>query len=66
MSPVYRVRIVKNELGVSATQQELKSWGLGVEGSHNELNRGTGGVLNFPPSPRQFEPCRYKAVYIGI
>ena len=26
-----RVRIVKNELGGSATQQELKGWGLGVQ-----------------------------------
>ena len=25
-----RVRIVKNELGGSATQQELRGWGLGV------------------------------------
>ena len=42
----------ENELGGSATQQELRSWGLG---GHNGMNRGTGG-LN-PPTPRQFEPC---------
>ena len=34
-----RVRIVKNELDGSATQQELRSWGLG----HTGMNRGTGG-----------------------
>ena len=34
-----RVRIVKNELGGSATQQELRGWGLGQNGR----NRGTGG-----------------------
>ena len=36
-----RVRIVKNELGGSATQQELRGWG--VEG-HNGMNRGAGGL----------------------
>ena len=38
-----RVRIVKNELGGSATQQELRGWG------HNGLNRGT-GELNPQPA----------------
>ena len=37
---------VKNELGGSATQQELRVWGVG---GHNGKNRGTGG-LN-PPNP---------------
>ena len=41
------VRIVKNELGGSATQQELKGWGLG---DHNGMNRGTAWGLN-PNSP---------------
>ena len=44
------VRIVKNKLGGSAIQQELRRWGLGV---YTGMNRGTGGG---PPPPRQFEP----------
>ena len=52
--PTSRGRIVKNELGGSATQQELKSWG--GWGGHNGMNRGTGGVEP-PQPPRQFEPC---------
>ena len=35
-----RVRIVKNKLGGSATQQELRVWGVG---GHNGKNRGTRG-----------------------
>ena len=31
---------MKNDLGRSATQQELKGWGVG---GHNRMNRGTGG-----------------------
>ena len=48
-----RVRIVKNELGGSAKQQELKGWG--VEGSQwNE--QGDWGLTPPPPStPRQLE-----------
>ena len=41
---VVRVRIVKNELGGSATQQELRDWG-----GHNGMNRGTGGLNPQPP-----------------
>ena len=37
------VRIVKNELGGSATQQELRGWG------HNGKNMGTGGLNPQPP-----------------
>ena len=44
MPAAYRVRIVKNELGGSATQQELKGW-------NNGMNRGTGGGGGV-----QFEP----------
>ena len=47
-----RVRIVKNELGWSATQHELRScrgWGS----QWNE--QGNWGIE--PPTPRQFEPC---------
>ena len=51
-TPYNRVRIVKNELGGSATQQELRGCGVG---GFNGMNRGTGG-LNPQPSPRQFEP----------
>ena len=40
-----RVPIVKNELGGSATQQELTG------GGHNGMNRGTGGGVNTPPPP---------------
>ena len=32
---------MKNELGGSATQQDLRSWGVG---GHNGINRGTVGV----------------------
>ena len=39
-------RIVKNELGGSARQQELRGWGVG---GHNGLNRGTGGGVYQPP-----------------
>ena len=52
-TPMYRVRIVKNELGGSATQREVRGWGVWGGGGHNGMNRGTGG-LN--PHPRQFEP----------
>ena len=38
---IIRVKIVKNELGGSATQQELRHWGVG---GHNGMNRRTGGV----------------------
>ena len=31
---------MKNELGGSATHQDLRGWGLG--GGHNGMNRGTG------------------------
>ena len=51
---VRRVRIVKNELRGSATQQELRGWGFG--GSHNGMNSGTGVK---PPNPRQFEPWMF-------
>ena len=44
-----RVRIVKNELGGSATQQELRGWG--VLGGHNGMNRGTGGGGGVNPQP---------------
>ena len=49
------VRIVKNELGGSATKQELRGGGLGVREGHNGMDRGTGGLT--PPPPRQFKPC---------
>ena len=49
--PNVRVQIVKNELGGSATHQEMRGWG---GWGHNGMDRGTGG-LN-PPTPRQFEP----------
>ena len=42
-----KVRIVKYELGGSATQQELRGW----EEGHNGMNRGT-GELPPPPSIR--------------
>ena len=42
---------MKNELGGSATQQELRDLGLGG-GGHNEMNRGTGGLNPNPPSIR--------------
>ena len=32
---------MKNELGGSATQQELRGWGVG---GHNGIDRGTGGL----------------------
>ena len=53
MSPpvATRVRIVKNELGGSATQQELR--GLGSQ--WNELGNWGGGGGE-PHNPRQFEP----------
>ena len=43
-----RVRIVKNELGGSATQHELR--GVGTWRGYNGMNRGTGGLT--PPSIR--------------
>ena len=56
------VRIVKNELGGSATQQELRGWG--VKDGHNGMDRGTGGYK--PPNPRQFEPWAYKILEINV
>ena len=38
-----RIRIVKNELGESATQKELRGWGP------DGINRGTGGLNPHPP-----------------
>ena len=46
-----RVRIVKNELGGSATQQELRDWGVGGRG----VTMGTGELgwgVKPPPSIR--------------
>ena len=40
----HRVRIVRNELGGSALQQELRGWGS----QWNE--RGTGGLINSNPA----------------
>ena len=37
---------MKNELGGSATQQELIGWGVG---GHNGMDRGTGGSNPQPP-----------------
>ena len=49
--PGIRVPIVKNEHGGSATQQELRSGGVGVT-----MER-TGELGVNPPPPLQFEPC---------
>ena len=51
---------MKNELGGSATQQELRGWGHnGMNrgtGGHNGMTRGTGGLNPPTPTPRPFEP----------
>ena len=59
---VIRGRIVKNELGGSATQQELKSWGVG--GVTMEWTGELGGWT--PQPPRQFEPCLSSVHVSGI
>ena len=48
--PVRRVRLVKNELGGSATHQELRVWG------HNGMNRGTEGGGGCNPSSLRILP----------
>ena len=58
---------MKNELGGSAIQQELKVWGLG---GHNGMNRGTGGLNPQPPSIRTlgqsfgYDGCEFEIIYL--